>query len=103
MSSWEDDYALGIRMPSDNKTKYGAVRYVTIGGYDRQNQEQLAEAEQIIALIADAPDMLKALEGCVLAWQREAALYHMMNNEEKQEPAHIARARALIAKHRGGV
>ena len=90
-------------MPSENKTQYGAVRYVTVGGYDRENADQLAETEKVIALIADAPDLLEALEGCVLAWQREAALYSMMNAEDKPEPPYITKARALIAKHRGGV
>lgn len=47
-------------------------------------------------------ELLEALEGCVLAWQREAALYSMMNAEDKQEPPYIMKARAAIAKARGG-
>lgn len=95
MSKWQifrHDYALGVRMPSDSKTTYGADRYITIGGFDRDNAAQLAEADRIVALIADAPAMLDALERIVKD----------LPDALDYEDAAVSEARALIAKHRGG-
>lgn len=96
MSKWQifrHDYALGVRMPIDNKTTYGADRYITIGGFDRDNAAQMAEADRIVALIADAPAMLDALSD-LLAYLEDGIGDH--ESEEGKQ------ARALIAKHRGG-
>lgn len=96
MSKWQifrHDYALGVRMPSDNKTTYGADRYITIGGFDRDNAAQMAEADRIVTLIADAPAMLDALAD-LLAYLEDGIGDH--ESEEGKQ------ARALIAKHRGG-
>ena len=98
MSKWQifrHDYALGVRMPSDNKTTYGADRYITIGGFDRDNAAQMEEADRIVALIADAPAMLDALELCAIVLSGERM--SKSNLVEALEKAH-----ALIAKHRSG-
>jgi hypothetical protein len=100
MSKWQifrHDYALGVRMPSDNKTTYGADRYITIGGFDRDNAAQMAEAERIVALIADAPAMLDALEDAcdfIMAFQYD---YNTSVGSDR-----LRTYQALIAKHRGG-
>jgi hypothetical protein len=88
---------LGVRMPSDNKTTYGADRYITIGGFDRDNAAQMAEAERIVALIADAPAMLDALEDAcdfIMAFQYD---YNTSVGSDR-----LRTYQALIAKHRGG-
>lgn len=111
MSKWEifrHRHALGVRMPSDNKTIHGAVRYAVIGGFDRENPEQVAEAERILSLIADAPALLDALEMLV----GNNALHSMSRTSEPDAVGRVSgtwgaeaedKARALIAKHRGGV
>lgn len=93
MSKWEifrHGHAIGVRMPSDNKTKYGAVRYVTVGGFDREDQEQMAEAERIVHMIADAPALLDALK-----------MFTENSSVQLNYPDYCKYAEALIAKHRG--
>lgn len=84
-------------MHSDNRTKYGAVRYVTVGGFDRDNPEHMAEVHKIADLIEDAPALLDALED----------LYASISGGNKscghdfECVCATDKARALIAKHRG--
>jgi hypothetical protein len=116
MSKWQifrHDYALGVRMPSDNKTTYGADRYITIGGFDRDNAAQMEEAERIVALIADAPILLAALESLLnsLPSLTCESFHHARKDQHSHDDecppferylAEAIKARALIAKHRGG-
>lgn len=62
--SWsvvEHDHVICVQTEAQNKTKYGASRYAAIGGFDRSDQAQLAEARANARLIAAAPDLLEAL------------------------------------------
>jgi len=45
-----------------SKTRYGASRYAAIGGFERSDPQQLAEALANARLIAAAPDLLEALQ-----------------------------------------
>lgn len=55
------EYGIVVRTESPTKTKYGASRYAAIGGFDRNEPDQLAEAQANARLIAAAPDLLEAL------------------------------------------
>ena len=69
---WEvvrTDAGIIVRTESKKKTRCGASRYAAIGGFDRSDPEQLAEALANANLIAAAPKLLAALEA-VLAAQR---------------------------------
>lgn len=60
----EHDHAICVQTESQKKTKFGASRYAAIGGFDRSDQAQLAEARANARLIAAAPDLLEALQLC---------------------------------------
>lgn len=55
-------HAIVVRTQSRKKSKYGADRYAAIGGFDRGDPDQLAEALANARLIAAAPDLLAALK-----------------------------------------
>lgn len=61
----EHDHAICVQTEAQNKTKYGASRYAAIGGFDRSDQAQLAEARANARLIAAAPDLLEALQALI--------------------------------------
>ena len=61
---WEvvrTDAGIIVRTESVKKTRAGASRYAAIGGFDRSDPEQLAEALANARLIAAAPELLEAL------------------------------------------
>ena len=61
---WEvarTDAGIIVRTESAKKTRFGASRYAAIGGFDRSDPEQLAEALANARLIAAAPELLEAL------------------------------------------
>ena len=60
----EHSHAICVQTESPSKTKYGASRYAAIGGFDRNDREQLEEAHANARLIAAAPDLLEALKRC---------------------------------------
>ena len=63
---WEvvrTDAGIIVRTESVKKTRAGASRYAAIGGFDRSDPEQLAEALANARLIAAAPELLEALRG----------------------------------------
>lgn len=65
---WEvvrTDAGIIVRTESAKKTRAGASRYAAIGGFDRSDPEQLAEALANAHLIAAAPKLLEALEAMV--------------------------------------
>ena len=65
---WEvvrTDAGIIVRTESKKKTRAGASRYAAIGGFDRSDPEQLAEALANANLIAAAPKLLEALEAMV--------------------------------------
>jgi hypothetical protein len=65
---WEvvrTDAGIIVRTESAKKTRAGASRYAAIGGFDRSDPEQLAEALANARLIAAAPKLLAALEAMV--------------------------------------
>ena len=65
---WEvvrTDAGIIVRTESAKKTRAGASRYAAIGGFDRSDPEQLAEALANARLIAAAPELLEALEALV--------------------------------------
>lgn len=61
---WEvvrTDAGIIVRTESAKKTRFGASRYAAIGGFDRSDPEQLAEALANARLIAAAPELLADL------------------------------------------
>ena len=65
---WEvarTDAGIIVRTESVKKTRAGASRYAAIGGFDRSDPEQLAEALANARLIAAAPELLEALSELV--------------------------------------
>lgn len=65
---WEvvrTDAGIIVRTESAKKTRAGASRYAAIGGFDRSDPEQLAEALANAHLIAAAPELLEALNALV--------------------------------------
>ena len=58
----QHDHAICVQTESPNKTQFGASRYAAIGGFDRNDQDQLQEALANAHLIAAAPDLLEALQ-----------------------------------------
>lgn len=59
----------------------------------------LADAE----LMADAPALLEALKVIVAKFDHDATFHRVYTCREKVEPHEIRQARALIARHRGGI
>ena len=71
---WEvvrTDAGIIVRTESEKKTRAGASRYAAIGGFDRSDPEQLAEALANARLIAAAPELLEALEALVNDFGRD--------------------------------
>ena len=71
---WEvarTDAGIIVRTESVKKTRAGASRYAAIGGFDRSDPEQLAEALANASLIAAAPELLEALEALVNDFGRD--------------------------------
>ena len=71
---WEvvqTDAGIIVRTESVKKTRAGASRYAAIGGFDRSDPEQLAEALANARLIAAAPELLEALEALVNDFGRD--------------------------------
>ena len=87
------DDSLVIKTESQAKTKYGASRYACLGGFDRHDDKQYAEAKANARLIAAAPDLLDALSVLV-----ELVSFQICGDDH---PA-IINARAAIAKATGG-
>lgn len=54
--------AVVVQTESHKKTAYGASRYAAIGGFDRSDPEQMAEALANARLIAAAPELLAAIQ-----------------------------------------
>lgn len=51
-----------VRTESPSKTRFGASRYAAVGGFERSDPKQLAEALANARLIAAAPELLEALQ-----------------------------------------
>ena len=58
----EHDHGIVVCTDSAKKSQYGASRYAAIGGFNRNDQEQLAEALANARLIAAAPDLYNIAE-----------------------------------------
>ena len=96
---WEvarTDAGIIVRTESAKKTRFGASRYAAIGGFDRSDPEQLAEALANARLIAAAPDLLRALEILASNWPPER---DGLDNEPI--PGGVMLARAAISKAKG--
>ena len=101
---WEvarTDAGIIVRTESVKKTRAGASRYAAIGGFDRSDPEQLAEALANARLIAAAPELLEALEGaipalveCERAYRRIGAAVGHGEFMRKLERARVAIAKA---------
>lgn len=89
----EHDHAICVQTEAQNKTKYGASRYAAIGGFDRSDPAQLAEARANARLIAAAPEMLEALQLC---------RWHMYEHASNTPDNAFEKLCAAIAKVTGG-
>lgn len=87
------EHGIVVRTESPKKTKYNASRYAAIGGFDRSDPEQFAEALANARLIAAAPDLLGSLETILDCYNCQGTLL------DEQ----IANACAAIAKAVGDV
>lgn len=87
-------HSIVVRTESPNKTPYGASRYAAIGGFDRTDPDQFAEAIANARLIAAAPDLLEALKWLSACVKRPGP--HM------DAGAALEKASAAIAKATGG-
>jgi transketolase len=95
---WEvvrTDAGIIVRTESVKKTRAGASRYAAIGGFDRSDPEQLAEALANARLIAAAPELLEALEYLTGECDKE------MDLDYNRHAAPLAKALAAIAKAKG--
>jgi hypothetical protein len=96
-------HSIVVRTESPNKTPYGASRYAAIGGFDRTDPDQFAEAIANARLIAAAPDLLEALQEATSAlewrWERVANRAAPVHETAIQEAYN--QARAAIAKATG--
>ena len=95
---WEvvrTDAGIIVRTESAKKTRAGASRYAAIGGFDRSDPEQLAEALANAHLIAAAPELLEALQTLDSLWcEHESSAVDFTHAADQ--------ARAAIAKAKGG-
>ncbi len=80
-------HCIVVRTQSLKTSKFGADRYAAIGGFDRSDPEQLAEATANARLIAAAPELLGALQAIT-----DAA------KEKRVTAEHYEVARAAITK-----
>ena len=83
------DHAIVVRTESTNRTKFGASRYAAIGGFERSDPKQHAEAIANARLIAAAPDLLESLKDC---------LRRIADDEEYGDDHAVTKARAAITK-----
>lgn len=81
----EYDHAICVQTESSKKTKFGASRYAAIGGFDRSDPAQLAEARANARLIAAAPELL-------------AFAQEWISKQGSDENYMTKKARAAIAK-----
>ena len=96
---WEvarTDAGIIVRTESVKKTRAGASRYAAIGGFDRSDPEQLAEALSNASLIAAAPELLEALKGLAEAYCRAGA--PLTREERAEDRKRFFAAIAAIAK-----
>ena len=101
---WEvvrTDAGIIVRTESAKKTRFGASRYAAIGGFDRSDPEQLAEALANARLIAAAPELLEALKGLAEAYCRAGA--PLTREERAEDRKRFFAARAAIAKATEGL
>jgi hypothetical protein len=84
----EMPHSLVVKTESKTKTRFGASRYAAIGGFDRHDPEQLAEAKANARLIAAAPELL-------------AFAQEWLALQSTDENYMTAKARAAIAKATG--
>ena len=95
---WEvvrTDAGIIVRTESAKKTRFGASRYAAIGGFDRSDPEQLAEALANARLIAAAPELLADLIDALEMLETLAAHGTPVS---KSGRAAMGRYRATIAK-----
>ena len=85
-----------VKMPSSQKTKYGACIYSCIGGFDIDTQKDEVEANA--HLIASAPSMYAMLEE-VLAMQKQWYGYGMETHIKLSDMAD--KMEALLKSARG--
>lgn len=83
-------------------TAYGASRYAAIGGFDRSDPEQTAEALANARLIAAAPELLAALEG-MEKWASSIHDGYPPSTASIAAAPYREAARAAIAKATGEV
>ena len=102
---WEvvrTDAGIIVRTESAKKTRAGASRYAAIGGFDRSDPEQLAEALANARLIAAAPELLEALGYCEGWFATHSPTAKLINGHSAEHPM-LTCIRAAIAKTtRGG-
>lgn len=94
-------HAVVVQTESHKKTAYGASRYAAIGGFDRSDPEQMAEALANARLIAAAPELLEACQAMIEWDAREQD--HAVDFNARMALCRIAfdKARAAIAKATG--
>jgi hypothetical protein len=95
-------HAVVVKMESHKKTAYGASRYAAIGGFDRSDPEQMAEALADACLIAAAPELLAALEG-MEKWASSIHDGYPPSTASIAAAPYREAARAAIAKATGEV
>ena len=96
---WEvarTDAGIIVRTESAKKTRYGASRYAAIGGFDRSDPEQLAEALANAHLIAAAPELLEALKMLVSIYKEHVSISSLLEGKSIQEIDRYFDARHVI-------
>lgn len=102
---WEvarTDAGIIVRTESAKKTRFGASRYAAIGGFDRSDPEQLAEALANARLIAAAPELLEALGYCESWFATHSPTAKLINGHLAEHPM-LTCIRAAIAKATEGL
>lgn len=96
---WEvvrTDAGIIVRTESAKKTRFGASRYAAIGGFDRSDPEQLAEALANARLIATAPELLEALKMLVRIYKEHVSISSLLEGKSIQEIDQYFDARHVI-------